>query len=125
MQIIRITGKILNHWKLFKIFELTQVMRQHGDAEFIDLLDNVHTGDTQPCDIRLLESRVIKPQSSDYPQNALKSFAENASAKRHNLEMLYSTEGNIFKIPAKDQSPESIPRQRIIEVLNHNQSETG
>ena len=100
-------------------------MQQHGDAEFIDLLDNVHTGDTQPCDIRLLESRVIKPQSFDYPQNALKSFAENASAKRHNLGMLYSTEGNIFTIPAKDQFPNSIPRQRIIEVLNHNQSETG
>ena len=49
--------------------------------------------------IRLLfESRVIKPQSSNYPQNALQIFAENASAKRHNLEMLYSIEGNIFTI---------------------------
>ena len=125
MQIIRITGKILNHWKLFKIFELTELMRQRGNAKFIDLLSNVHTGDTQPCDIRLLESGVIKPQSSDYLQNALQIFAENASAKRLNLEMLHSTEGNIFTIPTKNQFPKSIPHQRIIEVLNCNQSETG
>ena len=45
-------------------------MRQRGDAEFIDLLNNLHTGDNQPCDIRLLQSRVIKPQSSNYPHNA-------------------------------------------------------
>ena len=45
-------------WRLFKMFELTEVIRQHGDAEFVDLLNNVHTGDTQSCDIRLLESRI-------------------------------------------------------------------
>ena len=88
-------------------------------------MNNVRTGDTQPYDIRLLESRVIKPQSSNYPQNALHIFAENVSAKRHNLEMLYSVEGNIFTIPAKDEFPKSIPHQKIIEVLNRSQSETG
>ena len=46
-------------WKLFKMFELTEVMQQRGDGEFIDLLNNVCTGDTQPCDIRLLESRLL------------------------------------------------------------------
>ena len=39
--------------------------------------------------------------------------------------MLQSFEGNIFTIPAKDQFPKNIPRQKIIEVLNQNQSETG
>ena len=99
-------------------------MRQCGDAEFIDLLSNVRAADTQPCDIRLVESRVIKPQSSNYPQNVLHIFAENTSAKRHNLEMLQSIEENILTIPPKDQFPKSIPRQKITEVLNRNQSET-
>ena len=87
-------------------------MRQHGDAEFIDLLNNVRTGDSQPCDMRLLESTVIKPQSSNYPQKVLPIFAENSSSKINNLEMLYSIEGNIFTIPAKDQFPKSIPRKK-------------
>ena len=66
----------------------------------------------------------IIPQSSNYLQNTLHIFAENASAKRHNLKMLQSFEGNIFTIPAKEQFPKNIPRQKIIEVLNQNQSET-
>ena len=88
-------------------------------------MNNERTGDTQSCDIRLLEFRVIKPQSSNYPQNALHIFSESTSAKRHNLKMLYSIERNIFTIPAKDQFSKSIPRQKIIEVLNRSQSETG
>ena len=41
-------------WKLFKIFKLNEVIRQRGDSEFINLLNNVRTGDIQPSDIRLL-----------------------------------------------------------------------
>ena len=92
--------------------ELTEVRWQPGD-----LASNVHIGDIQPCDIRLLESRVIKPQFFNYPQNTLHIFAENESAKRHDLQMLQSIEGNIFIIPAKDQFPKNIPHQKIIEVL--------
>ena len=33
--------------------------------------------------------------------------------------------GNIFTIPAKDQFQKNIPPQKIFEVLNQNQSETG
>ena len=100
-------------------------MRQRGDSVFNDLLSNVRTGNTQPFNIELLESRVIKPQSYNYLQTALHIFAENAGAKRHNLEMLQSIEENIFTISAKDQLPKNIPRQKTIEVLNQNQSETG
>ena len=39
--------------------------------------------------------------------------------------MLYSIDGNIFTIPTKDQFPKSIPSQKIIEVFNCSQSETG
>ena len=87
-------------------------------------MKNVRTGHTQPCDITLLESRVIKSQSSNYPQNALHIFAENASAKRHNLEILQSIQRNVFTIPTKNQFPKNIARQKINEVLNRNQSGT-
>ena len=101
-------------WKLFKIFELTEVMRQRGDAEFIDLLNNVRTGDSQPCDMRLLKSRVIKPQSSNYLQNFLHIFAENSSAKINNLEMLYSIEGNIFTKPQRPISKEHSSQKKLL-----------
>ena len=112
-------------WKLFKIYELTEVMRQRGDSQLIDLLNNVRTADVQPSDIKLLESRVVQPGSKEYPHDALHIFAENASAKAHNLEMLESTDGNLFSISAIDNVPKNVSQQRINEVLGRNQSETG
>ena len=46
-------------WRLFKIFELTEVIQQRGDSQLIDILNNVRTGDVQPDDINILKSRVI------------------------------------------------------------------
>ena len=43
-------------WKLFKIFELTEVMRQCGDSQLIDLLNNVRTGDIQLDNINILNT---------------------------------------------------------------------
>ena len=73
-----------------EIFELTEITRQHGDSELIDYLNNVPTGDIQPYERRLLESRIIQVQSSNYLQNALHIFEGNANAKRHNLQMIQS-----------------------------------
>ena len=47
-------------WILFKIFELTEVMRQRGDSQLIDLLNNVSTRDLQPDNINILKSRIIQ-----------------------------------------------------------------
>ena len=69
--------------KLFKISELTEVMRQRRDSQVTDLLNNVRTGDVQPDDVKILKSRVIQPGSGNYPDNALYTFAENANANRH------------------------------------------
>lgn len=61
-------------------------------------------------------------------QSVTKTLANkpNASVKRYNLEMLQSiAEANVLIIPAKNQFPRNITRQKIIKVLNQNQSETG
>lgn len=61
-------------------------------------------------------------------QSVTKTLADkpNASVKRYNLEMLQSiVEANVLIIPAKNQFPRNITRQKIIKVLNQNQSETG
>ena len=61
-------------------------------------------------------------------QSVTKTLANkpNASVKRYNLEMLQSiVEANVLIIPAKNQFPRNITRQKIIKMLNQNQSETG
>ena len=49
-------------WKHFKIFELTEVMRQREDSQLIDLLNHVRVADIKPTDIELLViKKVICP----------------------------------------------------------------
>ena len=112
-------------WKHFKIFELTEVMRQREDSQLIDLLNQVRVADIKPTDKELLESRVIQPLNDQYPHDALHIFAENATANQHNLKMLQLVESAHHMIPAIDLLPKNIPQQKINEILNYKQSETG
>ncbi|XP_057316777.1 uncharacterized protein LOC130657796 [Hydractinia symbiolongicarpus] len=91
---------LVHLWKLFEFAELTEVMRQKGDNVLIDLLNNVRIGKLDKKDEELLKNRVISPNDSDYPANALHIFAENAPAK-------------------------NVAKGIIEKALNRNQSETG
>ena len=56
--------------------ELAEVMRQRGDAEFINLLNNVRIGKPTEADFQLLESRYANIESID--QNTTLLFSENS-----------------------------------------------
>ena len=81
--------------------------------------------DISSTDIGLLQSKVIKPGSANYPIDALHIFAENSSSNEHNPKMLQSVDGNLHVVPAIDILPKNIPEQKVNEVLNRKQSETG
>ena len=46
-------------WKLFKIAELVEVMRQKGDSQLIDLLNKVRIASLNETDEQLLKSRFV------------------------------------------------------------------
>ena len=46
---------------LFEIAELTEVMQQRGDGNFIDLLNHVRIAELNDSDVFLLRSKFIKP----------------------------------------------------------------
>jgi len=48
---------IYHLWRLFKMYELTEVMRQRGDVTLIDLLNNVRIGKLEEGDIEILKGR--------------------------------------------------------------------
>lgn len=56
-------------------------MRQRGDSQFIDFLNNVLIADIKPCDMDTFQSRIIQPDQNGYPHEALHIFAENLNAK--------------------------------------------
>lgn len=49
-------------WRLFKFFELTQVMRQKDEADFINALNNLAAGSLTKENIALFKSRVRKDE---------------------------------------------------------------
>ena len=71
-----ITGFIaLDLWRKFQMVELTEVMRQRGDFEFISLLIKIREGEIDDLVENTLKSRFLKKIS--FPQHVVHMFAEN------------------------------------------------
>ena len=96
-------------WELVKIAELTEVMLQCDDAEFIDLLNHIPVAELNNCDLEILKSSsVISTSSINYPRDALHVFAEDAAAAAHKTAMLQSNINELHGIEAIDILPKNI-----------------
>ena len=115
---------IFHLWKLFKIAELVEVMRQKGDSQLIDLLNKVRIASHNETDEHLLKSRFVVDTNINYPSEALHIFAENKPAHSHNLHITRN-ESIQHCIPAIDELPKNVQTTVINKALNRNQSETG
>ena len=54
-------------WKVFKMIELTEIMRQKNDQAFTELLNRVRTASQTKDDIKIIQSRSISPSDPNYP----------------------------------------------------------
>ena len=115
---------LVSLWNVFEIAELTEVMRQRGDGNFIDLLNHVRIAELNDSDVSLLRLKFIKPNDK-CPQDAIHIFAENAPAHMHNITVLNSIENQLYKIDGKDHILKNISSTKIESILKRNQSETG
>ena len=61
-------------WRIFKICELSEVMRQRGDNVLISLLNKIRIGTVDNDTNQILESRLINCEAENYPWNALHIF---------------------------------------------------
>ena len=57
---------ISHSWRLFKIAELTEVMRQRGDQTLITLLNNVRTGNITNNDEKILQTKFMEKSDHNY-----------------------------------------------------------
>ena len=92
----------LHLWKdLFKLGELTQVMRQKSDLEFANMLNRIRIGVPSDDDLKILQKRVILPNEDSYPTEALHVFPLNKQVDEHNLKLLQSLEKPTYFLHAK------------------------
>ena len=86
--------------------ELTEVMRQGGDFEFISLLNKIREGEINDHFENTLKSRFLKEKS--FPHYVVHIFAENKPAKEHNETQLNTLDTQLILIDAIDEIPRDI-----------------
>ena len=75
-------------WRLFKLAELTEIMRQKDDLEFIELLNKIRVGNVDEHVEDKLKARFIEKTDENYPHSSLHIFAENIPVNAHNKSFL-------------------------------------
>ena len=112
-------------WHVFKMAELTQIMRQKDDIYFTQLLNRVRTASHTDDDITCIQSRVITADDENYPSDALHIFAENAPVDEYNIDRLEKIPSPHYILKAVDQFPPHVRKQDIERVLSKGRSQTG
>lgn len=88
----KLAGNVL--WDEFKLFELTQIMRQKDDLAYITALNNlVHCSMTDE-DNSLIQSRIV--QDDQVPESAIRLFYENKNVDVYNIKKIQATKGETF-----------------------------
>ena len=81
--------------------------------------------DDDDDDTVTLKSKFIDPSIANLESDTLHTFAENAPAHKHNLAKLEALDSPLRNILSINQTPKNVSPQKIEEVLNLNQSNTG
>ena len=91
---------------LFKIVQLTEIMRQRDDAVFAQMLNRLRTRrrnePIDDADKQLLESRIVSENSLSAPDDALHLFYTNSDVEAHNKRKIRSLKTPICTIQAID-----------------------
>ncbi len=91
-----------NHlWPKFRLFELTEIMRQRGDAEFCHALNNMSEGVMSDEDVGLIKSCEISDRCKP-PEDAIWLFKTNAQCQKYNLEYFEKLSGDVAPSIAVD-----------------------
>ncbi|CAB3995695.1 ATP-dependent DNA helicase PIF1 [Paramuricea clavata] len=77
------TYNLCHPWSVFKMTELTEIMRQKNDRAFTELLNRIRTASHTENDIKVINSRCITPSNPNYPSDALHIWAENTPVNEY------------------------------------------
>ena len=110
----------------FNLLELTEIMHQRGERQFVELLCRMRKPECTPEDIQVLKSRVISIDHPQYPVNALHVYRLNVDVDARNSLMLDSiaSVNTQCTIHARD-SVAGQTRHIDLTKLSDKRSETG
>ena len=95
----------LDLWHKLKMAELTEVMRQREDYQFINIFNKIREGQIDENVELILKSRFF---NKSYPENADHIFAEDKPVQQHNEIQLDKIASELVKIQVIDDTPRHI-----------------
>ncbi|XP_071581581.1 uncharacterized protein [Temnothorax nylanderi] len=87
-------------WSEFELFELTEIMRQKEDKNFIEALNNLARGTMSENNIDLIRSR--ETTEDDIPIDAVRLYADNRSVDIYNKLKIDLKDGIAYEFKAID-----------------------
>ena len=100
-------GDFSNLWSLFVMAELTEVLRQKGDENFVNILNNIRIGKCSEDNVKQLQMRKI-PIENVHP-DATSLFPENSPKDDYNASKIAQLNHLEIKIESIDVFPDSTP----------------
>ena len=88
-------------WHLFKLHELTEIIRQNSEPEFAELLNRVHVGKQTQSDIAAIHA-MADIDISDWSENHFRSYKTTNVIGKRNMEVMNNTSNTVFTIHAVD-----------------------
>ena len=98
-------------WDEFRLFELTEIVRQKN-VKFQIALNNLARGKLTEDDIKLLNERVVKDESL-IPKDAIRLFYTNLEVMRYNLRKIKEVKGTLHKVAAIDEIKTKCTNEKI------------
>ena len=99
---------LLEFWGGFKIAELTEVVRQQGDYEFISLLKKIHDEAVDDKQEKLLASRAVAKHDLLYPKYAVHVLAKSSPVVDYNELILNEIDEQTISLSAIDDKPHKV-----------------
>ena len=115
----------LDLWRKFHMVELTEVISERGDFEFISLLNKIREGKSGDHVANTLKSHFLKEKY--FPQLVVHMFSENKPEKQHNKSQLNTIDTQLILTDATDEIPKDIALSQspIDAIKQRTMSETG
>ena len=115
----------LDLWRKFHMVELTEVISERGDFEFISLLNKIREGKSGDHVANTLKSHFLKEKY--FPQLVVHMFSESKPEKQLNKSQLNTIDTHLILTDAIDEIPKDIAlsQSQIDAIKQRTMSETG
>ena len=121
-----------NLWQtFFKMFELTEIMRQKDDTPFAEILNRIREGRQTEKDICVLKSRSVSSKTADYQglRNELHLFPCNAAVDAHNKDIYERVKSQKAEIKCSDtvlgEDSKAVKAQISAQLIGKKSNDTG